>query len=148
VQKGSAALPVLPPGGGQKGSWLEFAAALPSARSAALGARAAMLGAGPWLRSRPLRAFPVMIAGFAMQDLGRPGSRHSDLLQHRTRARELLLERRVGPFEFVAEVLVVVGGDCLGDVPQLSATAGTLSPAARRELMCPRRPAYGVASAI
>ena len=33
----------------------------------------------------------------------------------------------------------------LRDVPQLSATAGTLSPADRRELMCPRRPAYGVA---
>jgi len=44
--------------------------------------------------------------------------------------------------ELVTQVLVVVRVIVLWLVRQSSATAGTDSQAARRELMCPRRPAY------
>ncbi len=109
--------------------------------------RAAMLGAGARLGPGPLRALPVVITGLAAQHLGRrrsrgPGARDLDL-----GARKLFLEPRVGSLEVVTEVLVVRAVIVLREVPQLSATAGTFSPAARRELMCPRLPAYGVASA-
>src|SRR5215207_7947770 len=100
-----------------------------------------MLGAGPWLGPRRPGALPVVIAGLAAQRLGGRRRRDPDARHFHVCAGKLLLERRVGPLEVVAQVLLVVADDRLARRAAVARDRRRALPSDQARAMWPRRPA-------